>query len=46
VVTDDTNRLTVIDTGGVPSLFRTGAGVVVEEDDGRGRPPSTRTRSW
>jgi cytochrome c-type biogenesis protein CcmE len=30
VVTDDTNRLTVIDTGGVPSLFRTGAGVVVE----------------
>jgi cytochrome c-type biogenesis protein CcmE len=30
VVTDDTNRLTVIDTGGVPSLLRTGAGVVVE----------------
>jgi len=30
VVTDGTSDLTVIDTGGVPSLFRTGQGVVVE----------------
>ena len=30
VVTDETSHLTVIDTGGVPSLFRTGQGVVVE----------------
>jgi cytochrome c-type biogenesis protein CcmE len=30
VVTDGTTRMTVIDTGGVPSLFRAGAGVVVE----------------
>ena len=30
VVTDGTSHLTVIDTGGVPSLFRTGQGVVVE----------------
>jgi cytochrome c-type biogenesis protein CcmE len=30
VVTDGTTRMTVVDTGGVPSLFRAGAGVVVE----------------
>jgi cytochrome c-type biogenesis protein CcmE len=30
VVTDGTTRMTVIDTGGVPSLFREGQGVVVE----------------
>ena len=30
VVTDGTSHLMVIDTGGVPSLFRTGQGVVVE----------------
>jgi cytochrome c-type biogenesis protein CcmE len=30
VVTDGSTRLTVIDTGGVPSLFREGQGVVVE----------------
>jgi cytochrome c-type biogenesis protein CcmE len=30
VVTDETTRMTVIDTGGVPTLFRGGKGVVVE----------------
>jgi cytochrome c-type biogenesis protein CcmE len=30
VVTDGTNRMTVLDTGGVPALFRAGQGVVVE----------------
>lgn len=30
IVTDGTTRLTVVDTGGVPSLFREGQGVVVE----------------
>jgi len=30
VVTDGTSRLTVVDTGGVPALFRAGQGVVVE----------------
>jgi cytochrome c-type biogenesis protein CcmE len=30
VVSDATSHLTVIDTGGVPSLFRTGQGVIVE----------------
>ncbi len=30
VVTDGTSHMTVIDTGGVPALFRTGQGVVVE----------------
>jgi cytochrome c-type biogenesis protein CcmE len=30
VVTDGTNHMTVIDTGGVPALFRAGQGVVVE----------------
>jgi cytochrome c-type biogenesis protein CcmE len=35
VVTDGTTRLTVIDTGGVPALFRDGQGVVVEGSFGR-----------
>jgi cytochrome c-type biogenesis protein CcmE len=30
VVTDETTRMTVIDTEGVPSLFREGKGVVLE----------------
>lgn len=30
VVTDETTRMTVIDTEGVPSLFREGRGVVLE----------------
>ena len=30
VVTDGTNHMTVVDTGGVPALFRAGQGVVVE----------------
>jgi cytochrome c-type biogenesis protein CcmE len=30
VVTDGSTRMTVVDTGGVPSLFREGQGVVVE----------------
>jgi cytochrome c-type biogenesis protein CcmE len=30
VVSDGTTSMTVIDTGGVPSLFRAGAGVVLE----------------
>jgi len=30
VVTDGTTHMTVIDTGGVPALFRAGQGVVVE----------------
>lgn len=30
VVTDDTTRMTVIDTKGVPALFRDGKGVVLE----------------
>jgi len=30
IVTDETTRMTVIDTGGVPDLFRDGKGVVVE----------------
>jgi cytochrome c-type biogenesis protein CcmE len=30
VVTDGQTRMTVVDTGGVPSLFREGQGVVVE----------------
>ena len=30
VVTDDTTRMTVVDTGSVPELFRAGQGVVVE----------------
>jgi cytochrome c-type biogenesis protein CcmE len=30
IVTDGTTRMTVIDTAGVPSLFRDGKGVVVE----------------
>lgn len=37
VVTDGTTRMTVVDTGGVPALFRDGQGVVVEgayEGDG------------
>jgi cytochrome c-type biogenesis protein CcmE len=35
VVTDDTSRMTVVDTGGVPELFRAGQGVVVEGTYGR-----------
>lgn len=35
VVTDGTNHMTVIDTGGVPALFRAGQGVVVEGFFGR-----------
>jgi len=35
VVSDETSSLTVVDTGGVPSLFRAGAGVVVEGVYGR-----------
>jgi cytochrome c-type biogenesis protein CcmE len=35
VVTDGTVHLTVVDTGGVPSLFRAGQGVVVEGFYGR-----------
>lgn len=37
IVTDGTTRMTVVDTAGVPSLFRDGKGVVVEGfygDDG------------
>ena len=34
VVSDGTTRMTVVDTGGVPSLFRAGQGVVVEGDYG------------
>jgi cytochrome c-type biogenesis protein CcmE len=30
VVTDGTTNMTVVDTGGVPALFRAGQGVVVE----------------
>jgi cytochrome c-type biogenesis protein CcmE len=30
VVTDETTRMTVIDSGGVPALFRDGKGVVLE----------------
>jgi cytochrome c-type biogenesis protein CcmE len=30
IVTDGTTRMTVVDTAGVPSLFRDGKGVVVE----------------
>jgi cytochrome c-type biogenesis protein CcmE len=30
IVTDGTTHMTVIDTGGVPSLFKAGQGVVVE----------------
>jgi len=30
VVSDGTSSMSVVDTGGVPSLFRTGAGVVLE----------------
>lgn len=30
VVTDETTRMSVIDSGGVPSLFREGRGVVLE----------------
>lgn len=30
VVTDETTRMTVIETGGVPALFRDGKGVVLE----------------
>jgi cytochrome c-type biogenesis protein CcmE len=30
LVTDGTTRMTVVDTGGVPALFRAGAGVVLE----------------
>ena len=30
IVTDGTDRLTVVDTGSVPALFRDGQGVVVE----------------
>jgi cytochrome c-type biogenesis protein CcmE len=35
VVTDETTRMTVVDTGGVPALFRAGQGVVVEGYFGR-----------
>ena len=35
VVTDGTDRMTVIDTGSVPALFRDGQGVVVEGAYGR-----------
>ena len=35
VVTDGTTRMTVVDTGGVPALFRDGQGVVVEGAYGR-----------
>ncbi|MGH2725167.1 MAG: cytochrome c maturation protein CcmE [Actinomycetota bacterium] len=35
VVTDGTTRLTVLDTAGVPSLFRDGQGVVAEGFYGR-----------
>jgi cytochrome c-type biogenesis protein CcmE len=35
VVSDGTSRLTVVDTGDVPALFREGAGVVVEGAMGR-----------
>jgi cytochrome c-type biogenesis protein CcmE len=35
VVSDDTTRLTVADTDGVPALFRAGQGVVVEGFLGR-----------
>ena len=35
VVTDGTTRMTVVDTGGVPSLFRDGRGVVLEGAYGR-----------
>ena len=35
VVTDRTSDMTVIDTGGVPALFRAGQGVVVEGYVGR-----------
>ena len=35
VVTDGTSRMTVVDTGGVPALFRDGQGVVVEGAYGR-----------
>jgi len=35
VVSDGTTSMTVIDTGGVPSLFRAGAGVVLEGFYGR-----------
>jgi cytochrome c-type biogenesis protein CcmE len=31
VVTDGTTRMTVVDTGGVPALFRDGQGVVVAD---------------
>jgi cytochrome c-type biogenesis protein CcmE len=34
VITDNTTRMTVIDTGGVPELFRSGQGVVVEGAEG------------
>jgi cytochrome c-type biogenesis protein CcmE len=35
VVTDETTRMTVVDTGGVPALFGAGQGVVVEGYFGR-----------
>jgi cytochrome c-type biogenesis protein CcmE len=35
VVTDETSRMTVLDTGGVPALFAGGKGVVVEGYYGR-----------
>jgi cytochrome c-type biogenesis protein CcmE len=35
VVSDGTSRMTVIATGGVPSLFRAGQGVVLEGHEGR-----------
>ena len=35
VVTDETSRMTVIATGGVPALFREGQGVVLEGFYGR-----------
>jgi len=35
VVSDGTTSMTVVDTGGVPSLFRAGAGVVLEGFYGR-----------
>ena len=35
LVTDGTTRMTVVDTGGVPALFRDGQGVVVEGSYGR-----------
>ena len=35
VVTDETTRMTVVDTGSVPALFRAGQGVVVEGYFGR-----------